>query len=124
MKIFISGVPSILMAVFWGLALFREQLELNEKQMLCALAIIATISISLTFIDFMLNRNKKLVVLDSCTFAVFIITSVLEVFGIIDTHTYITIDLIVDIIDLFLDSKIKKETEGQDQPSDASKINN
>lgn len=104
----ISLGPTVLMITYFILTLFQHKLKINQKQLMFILLVVSVLCVLFFVIDFKKSKEKKLALLDCVNYTIFVISSMLETFNIIDTYTYITLNLTVDAIDFFIDGIIRK----------------
>ena len=115
MKKIIDYGPIVLMFLYLFLDLFQERLNISQTQLLIVLSIISVICIIIVFVGYKKSGNKKLALLESIDYIVFIVLSLLETFGVIEIHTYITVLFIAESLEFSLERIIKGKQEQPDR---------
>lgn len=105
MKKLLDLIQLILMYGFIALSFFQDQLEFTNTHMLIALLSISLICILLSIYSYKKYGNTKLAFWDAVEFIIFIVTSLLDTYEIIEFQTYFTINIVVDGIDFWLQEK-------------------
>ena len=128
MKILLGLVQSVLMVSFFALSFFSELFELTNTHLFIVLIVISIIFILLTFYEYKKYNNTKLAFWGTVECIIFIVTSLLDTFEIIEFQTYVTINLFVDGVGFWLDGKLNDgdqsgdDQSGTDQSGDGSMI--
>ena len=111
MKKIFGLVQLMLIYGFIALSFFQEGLNITNTYLLIVLLVISIICILISVYEYKKYGNNKLALWDIIELIVFIITSLLDTYGIIEFETYFTINLVVDGIDFWLEEKLVGKTE-------------
>ena len=108
MKKLLGLIKLVLIYGFIGISFFQDRLNLTNAYLLIILLIISMVNILLDIYEYKKYGKCKLAFWNVVEDIVFIVTSLLDTYGIIEFETYVTINLIVDGIDFWLNEKLEQ----------------